>query len=92
MEVGRVVQLDGKSAAVFSPCHSVEGKSEKAETIKIEDLQRVQLKPGDVLAVRLHRPVPCSDQGRIIAQLKRVFPDNEVIILERGLELCVIAP
>jgi hypothetical protein len=61
------------------------------ECIPIEDLKRVHLKPGDVLVVRLQRPAPINEKLRLKKELSETFPDNKVLIVEHGLELCVIA-
>jgi len=61
------------------------------EWITIKDLQRVKLEPGDVLVVRAPGHLPPEAQGRIFQQLKNLFPDNQVLVLEAGLELCVVA-
>lgn len=66
-------------------------KRPKPKGIPIKDLQRVQLKPGDVLVARVARPlVPDSELARIKAQLERVFPDNQVIVSIGDIELFVV--
>jgi hypothetical protein len=60
------------------------------QEIKIDDLQRVRLKPGDVLVVRWEGAIPPSEQERVRDFLGRIFPDNEVLILTHGARLVVI--
>lgn len=57
--------------------------------VKIEDLQRVHLKPGDVIILRTDACLPMRAIQEMKNRLKRLFPDNEALILDRGLEMFV---
>ena len=57
---------------------------------KIESAQRVRLEPGDVLVVFSERPLPTSAGARISERLNAVFPDNQVVVLDKGLRLAVL--
>lgn len=60
------------------------------ETIKIEDLKCVELRPNDTLVVKLPGRCPAERVERLGQRLKKVFPDNEFIILDAGTEMFVV--
>lgn len=62
------------------------------ETIKIEDLKCVELRPNDTLVVKLPGRCPAERVERLGQRLKKVFPDNEIVIFDAGTEVMVIRP
>ena len=62
------------------------------ETIKIEDLQRVELRENDTLIVRLPRRLPSREIEHISRILGAAFPNNKSVILAQGMEVFVIRP
>ena len=62
------------------------------ETIKIDDLQRVELRKNDTLIVRLPRRVPPEHIARTLETLKATFPNNEIVLLAQDVEVFVISP
>jgi hypothetical protein len=56
-------------------------------TIEIEDVKRLHLNPGDVLVVKLSQS---ADHGYARDILKRIFPDNEVLLADQDVELTVV--
>jgi hypothetical protein len=56
-------------------------------TIEIEDVKRLHLNPGDVLVVKLSQS---ADLGYVRDILKRIFPDNEVLLADQDVELTVV--
>lgn len=60
------------------------------KSIKIEDLQRIRLGPGDVLIIRLECPISMLEKTFLLEECLHVFPDNQVLILNRGDELVII--
>jgi hypothetical protein len=60
------------------------------DEIRIEDLQRVHLGPGDVLIVRTaHIPSKAATDA-LHEYLHDVFPANRVLIVSRGTDLSVV--
>jgi hypothetical protein len=69
----------------------------ETDCIKLEDLKRVALNPGDVLVVRLSIPKHVVRYGveNLMAQnvdtLKKVFTKNEVLIITDDIEMFVVS-
>ena len=64
-------------------------QSEQTE-IKIENLQRVQLEPGDVVLIQCQGMISPGHRQVLYRDLKAVFPGHSVIVLDRGDELSII--
>jgi len=60
--------------------------------IKLPDLSRVALEPGDVLLVRTQRSISMQDAHDIRERLRMHFPDNDAVVLGPGVELAVVRP
>lgn len=60
--------------------------------IKLPDLSRVALEPGEVLLVRTARRIDQITAHLIREAVKRHFPDHDVVVLGDGMELSVIRP
>jgi hypothetical protein len=60
--------------------------------IKISDLSRVVLGPGDVLVLRTPFPVDKATQAEIRADLDEYFPGHKVVIMSNNVELAVVRP
>lgn len=60
--------------------------------IKLPDLSRVALEPGDKLLVRHPKRISQAAAEAITANLKREFPDHMVMFMDDGLELAVVRP
>lgn len=60
------------------------------KAIEIKDLQRVRLAKGDVLAVRLKQWVHPEELERMNSYLKAFFPDNDILVMNRDVDLAVI--
>ena len=60
------------------------------DLIEIKDIQRVKLEPGDVLVVRYERPMSIEMAQRIKDRIRRVFPNNDVLVFDRNPTLSVI--
>lgn len=58
--------------------------------IKLKDVKRLRLNPGDSLVVRLGEELTEEDIQRAMDNLKEVFPDNKILILGRDYELEVL--
>ena len=56
----------------------------------IQDVQRLRLEPGDTLVFLSDLRLSSSSKERIAKQLKEVFPDNRVIVLDSGARLAVV--
>ena len=60
--------------------------------IKVQDLQRVDLAPNDVLVVRLADNNANQERMRAAEQiLTRIFPKNKVMIITKDTDVFVIA-
>lgn len=53
----------------------------------IEDIKKAKLDPGEVLILRSDQPVSYETAKSIKEYLNSAFPDNKVIILDKGLSL-----
>ncbi len=61
------------------------------DTIQISDLERVTLKPGDVLVIRTQESLGRAQVERLRSEWRKLFPDNETAILVGGdVELFVV--
>lgn len=58
----------------------------EGRVIAIEDLQRVQLEPGDVLIVRCSKEMTMEEIDWSQRFLGEVFPGNRVIVLDGRVE------
>ena len=61
-----------------------------AEPDAIPDVQRLRLKPGDVLVLSYSGAMPYPDKERTIEIMKTLFPNNRALILDRGITLAVV--
>src|SRR6266545_1812765 len=59
---------------------------------EIEAVQRVSLRPGDVVVIRVAASLPADVAQRIHDQAAAVFPDNEIVILGLGATLEIVTP
>ena len=67
------------------------------DTIEKEDItllelpfQKVSVKPGDVIVLMTDRAYSIDACQNILKSTKHVFPDNEILILEEGLQIGVV--
>ena len=58
--------------------------------IKISDAQRIELGPDDVLVLFSERPLPNDAKQRMAEQIKQIWPDNRVLILDNGMHIAVL--
>ena len=59
--------------------------------INIEDVKTLTLKPGQTLVVQTEKVYPSSFIEQLRGQLLGVFPYNRVLIIDKSLQLMVIA-
>jgi hypothetical protein len=59
-------------------------------TVELGEMVRLALKPGDMIVVTFPEPLSDADMSRLGDQLKRVFPDHPVLVLDSGAKLGVI--
>ena len=55
-----------------------------------KDVQRLCVNPGDVVVVFSDHPLSGIVREKIVDQMTGLFPDNTVIVMDRGLRLAVI--
>jgi len=60
------------------------------ETKGIESIKRLGLQTGETLVVNLDHHVSFRDQERIKEMLQTRFPDNQILICEKGVSLSVM--
>jgi len=60
--------------------------------IKIADLSRVALEPGDVLLARVDGPIDMAQAEAIRKRLKWYFPGHDVVVVDGSVELSVVRP
>lgn len=60
------------------------------EDLKFE-IARLELKPGDVLAVRPQRPLHSEAAARVRAVVQREVPGIKVLVIDPGTELSVVS-
>jgi hypothetical protein len=65
-------------------------KKEKIMNEFIEKVKVLELRPGQILVVKYDGFLTLEAQERITSKLKQKFPDNQVMILEGGLDIGVI--
>ena len=59
---------------------------------KIEDLKKVKLNFGDVLAVTMNLDVMQDEEIAVYLEvLREIFPKNEILIISKKVELSVIS-
>jgi hypothetical protein len=56
---------------------------------KVREVQRVRLEPDDVVVLKLQDKLTRDGLERILADVKRAFPDNRVAVLEDDMALTV---
>ncbi len=54
------------------------------------DVQKLNLEPNDRLVVNCKVPMSPGDRQRVAETFKKVFPNNEVIVLMPGMSLEVV--
>ncbi|MCU1687850.1 MAG: hypothetical protein JWQ81_8589 [Amycolatopsis sp.] len=59
------------------------------DSVLLEEARIVRLQPGDVVTVTLRYVSDEKERHEAFSYLKRVFPDNEVVILDQA-ELVVV--
>ncbi|MES2341736.1 MAG: hypothetical protein V4597_08660 [Pseudomonadota bacterium] len=63
-----------------------------AETPEAVDVRRLRLRPGDVVVVKVEGRLSASDLACIEAELKAKIPDNQVLVIEQGVEIFTMGP
>lgn len=68
----------------------------KKDTIEgadlISEVQRMELKPGDVIVARSSVLIRPELRVYLEKQFNRLFPDNRTVIIDGDIELFVMAP
>jgi hypothetical protein len=59
---------------------------------EITEVQRISLKPGDVVAATVPLAITQAQALEIRSGLSEAFPDNKCIVMCGGLELKVVEP
>ena len=60
-------------------------------SIEIEDIKKVNLAEGDVLIIKVDHPdLRVKQRAAIGEHFQVVFPDNKILVLDRGFSLGVL--
>jgi hypothetical protein len=59
---------------------------------KIEEIRRVELKPGDVLVVRTAKVLSVQSAEDLKRQIETRFPGHLVVVMDSSLSLEVLEP
>lgn len=58
--------------------------------IEIAEINKIALNPGDVIVAKMDVDTGEAIKAGVLGELRRVFPDNEVILLSKEIGLEVI--
>ena len=58
--------------------------------IDIADVKTLTLKPGQMLVVQTEQQLPKNLKERLHNQFQELFPNNQVLVIEKSLQLMVI--
>jgi len=53
----------------------------------IGDVKRVSPNPGDVIVIEHKLPLSPGDRVAVQQQFKKVFPKNDVVVMQAGMEI-----
>ena len=56
------------------------------------DLQRLELRPGDVLVLKTADKLSLATLRNIGERMRKICPEHKLIILDAGMELGVLSP
>lgn len=58
----------------------------------IGDLQRLELKPGDILVLKVDFKLSDSARNALYREIRAAFPDHRILILDTGIDMGVLSP
>ena len=61
-------------------------------TLELEDIRRLDIKPGELLVVRVPRTPEPADLERLVEVFGRLLPNNKVFITAADVDLMVLNP
>ena len=61
-----------------------------AELLDVTEVERLALKPGDILVLKCPRNVTDAEFNEISAQFRAQLPDTQVLVLEGGMDIAVL--
>ena len=68
-----------------------DGESSVGEGLEIEaEVQRMEVRPGDVVVARCQERIRPEFEVYLRKRLRAAFPDNQVIVVDGGMELQVL--
>jgi hypothetical protein len=65
-------------------------KTSKLAYQVIGDVKRVQPQPGDVIVIEHKIPLATGDRMKVQQQFQSLFPKNEVVVMQAGMELKLV--
>lgn len=63
-----------------------------SQTIELESISRLDIKPGEILAVTLPAGWTAADAQRVHEQMTTVLPDVKIVVVSHGIDLQVLCP
>jgi len=61
--------------------------------VEITDVQKLELKPGDILVLKMADKIPLNFRKELKSYLSAILPkDIKVVILDPGMEFQIITP
>lgn len=61
-----------------------------AELLDVAEVERLALKPGDVLVLKCPQHLTIEEFEEISARFKEMFPDTKCLVLEGGIDVAVL--
>lgn len=61
-----------------------------SKPIEIDEVQRLRVVPGDVLVLKIQERISHAVRDRLFLEMKRIFPENQVLVLDGGADLVVV--
>ena len=57
---------------------------------EIRDVQRISVKPGDVIVVRYDLHLAPGELEKVLREMARVFPHNNALVMDQGPSIVVL--
>lgn len=62
------------------------------EEVNLAHAQVVRLQPGDVVVLRAPMVLTQTQRANLAHMLRSRFPDNQVIVMDAAVDLCIVRP
>lgn len=68
------------------------GRAPKEAALVVDEIRRLDLKPGDILIIKAPRPISDAAAQCLRQQLDKVVPGHKALVLDRGYSIEAIRP